>query len=148
VTSRVRNIESVAVASLAGGSTIRDTAKVCGCSEKTIARRLKQPEFQQQVREARAALIDQALDKLTVASTEAADTLRELLKCAEPKVRLGAARTVIELGLKLRDAAEVEERIAQLEAALNAAPEEQNADEQQEPPGETGSGDPAEDEEP
>jgi hypothetical protein len=50
------------------------------------------------------------------AATEAVKTLLELLKGHSPAaVRLGAARSVLEIGLKVREVAELEERLAALE---------------------------------
>jgi hypothetical protein len=47
---------------------------------------------------------------------EAADTLRQLArKGSSESVRLGAARSILEFGVKLRDSVEMEERVAELE---------------------------------
>ena len=45
---------------------------------------------------------------------QAADLVKE---GTPPAVRLGAARAVLEIGLKVREAADVEQRLAALEAA-------------------------------
>jgi hypothetical protein len=47
--------------------------------------------------------------------TAAAATLRKLLKAEAETVRLGAARALLELGTKLRESAELEERLRALE---------------------------------
>jgi hypothetical protein len=60
-------------------------------------------------------MVARALGKLADASTEAVDTLRSLLHAEAESVKLGAARAILELGNKLRDAVEVEERLARLE---------------------------------
>ncbi len=60
---------------------------------------------------------------LTAAGSEAVRTLLELLKSPNPPAtRLGAARSVLEMGMKAREFAELEERLAALEgqAELNA----------------------------
>jgi hypothetical protein len=55
---------------------------------------------------------------LTAAATEAVSTLRGLqAKSIPASVRLGAARSVLELGAKLRETAEFEAQIAALEEA-------------------------------
>jgi hypothetical protein len=52
----------------------------------------------------------------TAAANEAVRTLLELLKGASPPAaRLGAARAVLELGMKVRETAELEQRLAALE---------------------------------
>jgi len=60
--------------------------------------------------------VKRAAGMLTAASMEAVKTLLELQKTPVPAaVRLGAARSVIELGTKLRETAEFEARLAALE---------------------------------
>lgn len=46
----------------------------------------------------------------------AADAIRKLLTAKSEAVRLSAARAVIELGTKLRESVELEERISALES--------------------------------
>jgi hypothetical protein len=48
----------------------------------------------------------------------AADVLRTLLSAQSESVRLAACRAMLELGVKLRDAVDVEERLAALESNL------------------------------
>jgi hypothetical protein len=50
--------------------------------------------------------------------TEAADTLRDLLGSTSPTARLGAARSILELSVKLRESIELEERLQALEQRL------------------------------
>jgi hypothetical protein len=53
---------------------------------------------------------------LTAAGGEAAKTLLALMKEPNPPaVRLGAARAALELGLKVREVTDLEERLAALE---------------------------------
>ena len=54
--------------------------------------------------------------------TEAADTLRGLLKADSDAVKLGAARSLLELGTKLREAVELEERLTDLERRITQPP--------------------------
>ena len=58
---------------------------------------------------------------LTAAVMESVKTLLELQRSPAPaSVRLGAARAVIKLGLKVRAQGELEQRLAALEAAQPA----------------------------
>ena len=58
---------------------------------------------------------------MTAAATEAVRTLLDLLKPTVPHAaRLGAARSVLEIGVKLREMAELEVRLAALEEQLAA----------------------------
>jgi hypothetical protein len=57
--------------------------------------------------------------KLTAASSEAVRTLLELMKPdVAASTRLGAARAILESGVKLREIAELEERLSALEEQL------------------------------
>lgn len=59
-----------------------------------------------------------ALGKLADASAAAVDTLRGLLSSESDTARLGAARSILELGNKLRESVDIEERLAALEKRL------------------------------
>jgi hypothetical protein len=105
-----------AIAALLGQPTIDKAARVVGVTGQTLKNWLKLPEFQQAFQQARQAVLRDALGRLQATSTEAADTLRKLLKAKSETVRLGAARSILELGVKLRESLEYEARIAALEA--------------------------------
>lgn len=115
------NADAVLVAALAAGMTQRDAAKEGGVAERTVARRMSDPTFRQQVVDARAEMLTRAIGTLADASTAATQALRALLDAAEPpSVRLGAARAILELGVKLREHLELEARIAELERMAEA----------------------------
>jgi hypothetical protein len=64
-------------------------------------------------------MLERASAMLGAAAMEAVKTLLGLMERSIPhSTRLGAARAVIELGLKLRDLLEVEQRLTALEKAL------------------------------
>jgi hypothetical protein len=106
---------------LACGATVAAAARQTGASERTIYRRLADPAFKHELQVLRADMVQRTSGTLTAAATEAVKSLLELLKPATPHAtRLGAARSVLELGVKLREAAELEARIAALEAEVGA----------------------------
>lgn len=105
--------------SLACGSTIEAAAAKAGLTKRTVHRRLEDPDFRQQLQEFRANMIERASSMLGAAAMEAVKTLLSLMERTVPHAtRLGAARAVLELGIKLRDLIEVEQRLAALELAL------------------------------
>lgn len=112
-----RNADAALITALAGGATQQAAAEAAGVSERTVRRRLASPDFASRVAEARTELVRRAVAMLAEASGAAVETLRALLQDAPPAVRLGAARAVLELGVKLRESEELEARIAALEAA-------------------------------
>ena len=114
-----RNADSVLMVALAGGATVAAAAAQAGVGERTVWRRLQDDDFRRRLDEARQQTVATAIDYLGKASSAAAATLVELLKRDERSaVRLSAARAILELGQRLREAGELEERVASLEAAL------------------------------
>ena len=64
-------------------------------------------------------MVQRTAGMLTVAGGEAVKTLLTLQKETTPvAVRLGAARAILEIGMKVRDATELEERLAALEQRI------------------------------
>jgi hypothetical protein len=102
---------------LASGRSEDEAAERARCGSRTIRKWLHgQPAFPRRVAALRAAMTSQALGRLTAAMSRAADTLDTLASSAESEtVRLGAARSVIELAVRLRETVELEERVAALE---------------------------------
>jgi hypothetical protein len=110
-----RNADDTLVALLASGVSVAEASVTAGVSSRTVFRRLKDGTFVERVRQARAAITERTLAKLTDAGCEAADVLRALLISAPPAVKLGAARAILELAGRLREATETEARLAALE---------------------------------
>jgi hypothetical protein len=107
---------------LACGATVENAARQCGLCERTVYRRLENPEFIQRLKQLRADMVQRTAGSLTAASGESVRTLLELQKAsAPPAVRLGAARSVLEIGIKLREAADLAERLFALEQQLGVA---------------------------
>jgi hypothetical protein len=109
--------QEAAALALAAGLTIDQAAKKSGAGGRTIRTWLHdQPAFPRRVTELRAEMTSLALGRLVDGMGLAADTLRALLKAKSETVKLGAARAMLELGVKLRESVELVQRIADLEA--------------------------------
>jgi hypothetical protein len=118
------NADEALLLTLACGATAEAAAQKAGVSLRTVRRRLAQPAFRQRLQQVRGDMVQRTAGALTAAATEAVRTLLELQKPPNPPaVRLAAARAVLDLGLKLREAAELEERLAELERRLEARDE-------------------------
>jgi hypothetical protein len=101
---------------LAAGLTVDAAAERAGVSVRTAHRRLADAAFRRRVGELRGHMVTRALGKLADGMTEAGDVLRALLgPDTPPAVRLGACRAMLELGVKLRESVELQERLAALE---------------------------------
>jgi len=104
---------------LACGATIENAARQSGLSVRTAHRRMADESFRRRLQEMRADMVQRTAGALTAAANEAVRTLVDLLKPAMPAaVRLGAARSVLEISMKLRETAELEQRLAALEKRL------------------------------
>ena len=113
-----RKGDSGLVAALAAGATVRDAAQSAGVSERTAHRRLEEAAFARRVATARSEMLSRAVGTLAHASTAAATALALLLKADSETVRLGAARSILELAAKLHETEQLEQRIAQLEEQM------------------------------
>jgi hypothetical protein len=107
---------------LACGATVEGAAQKVGVSRATVQRRLRNPEFRARLQEFRTDMVKRAASTLTAAATEAIKTLLSLLQTSVPHaIRLGAARSVLEFGMKVREAADWEERLSALEQRMAAS---------------------------
>ena len=113
--------DALLLSELAAGSTIADAAQRAGVSPATVRRRLADPTFRAQLARAQSELVERATAALTSASTEAVETLRELLRDGPPSTRLQAARAILDAAPKWRDTADIEQRLAAIEASLREA---------------------------
>ena len=115
-----KNIDAVLLVALACGSSVENAARKAEVHERTVQRRLADPAFQHQVKELQAEMVQRAMGMLTAAGMEAVKTLVELMAPATPAgTRLGAARSILELGPKLRETVEFEARLAALEQRID-----------------------------
>ncbi|MDB5307990.1 MAG: hypothetical protein JWO38_2192 [Gemmataceae bacterium] len=88
---------------LAVGGTILQAAKAARVSERTVYHRLRDPAFQDRVYEIRAVVLDTACGRIVGATADACDTLHRLLGSPSEGIQLRAAKTLIELAVKLCD---------------------------------------------
>ena len=113
--------DEILLQALLCGASMDAAAKKAGMSRSAAYRRLANPKFAKQYREAKADLVKRATAILSAGSLEASKSLLELTGPKNPPAtRLGAARSVIELAAKLREQTEMEERMASLEQRLDA----------------------------
>lgn len=119
------------VIAYASGTSLREAARTAGISESTAYRRLKDPAFRRRVSEIRTSFLNEAVGRLCEAANKAVSTLEALLNARSESVRLNAARAILELGPKLREQTELEERITALEqeaAGVNEGDEDDEDD--------------------
>jgi len=123
--SKVRKADDALVLALACGLSAEQAAKQAGVSPATVYRRLQDPAFQTRVEELRHEMLTRAAAMLTAAGVESVRTLADLLTPAyAPAVRLNAARSILDLGVKLRSLVELEGRLLNLEDRVKQSPPE------------------------
>jgi hypothetical protein len=107
---------------LACGATVENAARKGGVSERTVYRRLDNPTFMQRLQQARLDMVQRTAGMLTGAGVAAVKTLVDLQHDAavSSAVRRGAARDVLELAIKYRETADLEQRVAALEEELTS----------------------------
>jgi hypothetical protein len=116
-----RKGDAALVLALAGGQTVRDAARAAGVGERTASRRWADSEFRRRVTGLRAEMVARAAGQLADGMAEAVTTLRRLLTAEAESVRLAAARSILEIGTRLRESVELEVRIQELEERLGDA---------------------------
>jgi hypothetical protein len=94
-----QNADEALALALAAGQTLHAAAINVGVSERTAARRWATPAFRLRVSQLRGELIERGLGRLAESMAAAGDVLRNLFDAESESVRLGAARSVLELGL-------------------------------------------------
>jgi hypothetical protein len=109
------------IQALTVGQTVRAAANAAGVSEATAYRRLRDRKFAKRLKAAKDEMVRRTTDALTAAGLRAVATLLRLNDDREVPavVQLGAARALLEIGQRHRDAASqraVEARVEALEA--------------------------------
>jgi hypothetical protein len=118
-----RDVDDLLITTLACGATQEAAAQKVQVSLATVRRRMQDPRFRSRLTQARTEMVQRSAGTLTAAHSEAIRTLLELQKSSvPPATRLGAARAIIELGTRLRESAELLQRVTELEERLNAKP--------------------------
>jgi hypothetical protein len=111
-----KNADQLLLMALACGATVEAAARAADISQATVYRRLQDDEFCTKLQQTKADMVQRTASMLTASGMESVKTLMELQKpLTPPAVRLGAARSVIELGVKIREVADLEKRLAALE---------------------------------
>jgi hypothetical protein len=117
---RKQEAEQAFLSALAFGATVEQAARKAGIGERTAYRRLAEPAFRARLDEIRRETMKRTSGMLSGAALGAVKTLVDLQQdvSVPAAVRRGAARDVLEMNVKYRDSAEIEQRVAALEDRL------------------------------
>jgi hypothetical protein len=106
-----------AVGALLTAATIGRAADAVGVSERTLRRWLKEPQFRRAYLDARRACVDQTVALVQQLGASAVLALGEALRHRDVNARLRAVKIALDVALKGVEVADLEERLAALEAA-------------------------------
>lgn len=106
-----------AIIALLEAPTVKEAAEMVKINPATLYKWMALPEFEEAYREARHRAMGEAIARLQQASSEAVDTLRDVMgdQEATPASRVTAARAVLELGMRGTEIEVIEVRLKQLE---------------------------------
>lgn len=106
------------LATLAAGATQAEAAEAARVSERTVRRRLEEPEFRQQLAALRGEMLQRTCGLLASGAADAVLTLRALLDSSHDGVRLGAARAILATVTTMEEVLALDERIRTLEGRM------------------------------
>lgn len=110
-------VREKAILALLSENSLARAARRCGVNEKTLRRWLADDEeFKSQLSEGRRLMFEAGMNRVQALTLEAIRTLAALMgPRIAPAVRLGAARTVVELGIHQHDADTIMKKLNELE---------------------------------
>ena len=108
---------------LASGATVRATAAKCGVSERTVHGWLKEPDFAGLVDDLRRQMLERGMAVLMANTTRASRTLAKLLEHKNARIRLSAAKALLEQSVRMRDAVQLAKDVQELQVAEAARAE-------------------------
>jgi transposase len=122
-TKNKTEVETILITLLAKGATVAQAARQAGVSERTVYRRRQQPDFQARIDAIQDETLLRVADLITKAAQEGIHSLVALQqdRATPPSVRRAAARDILDLGPRLREAANLEKRLAALENSVVAS---------------------------
>jgi hypothetical protein len=122
-----KRADGALIAALASGTTVQAAAQRAGVSEATAQRRLRDPHVVAAIQDARDQMVERAVGVASDGLVAAAATLRKLLAADSDAIKLGAARSLLELGPKLKDFADLSREVAELKSDVEALKRQRGA---------------------
>src|SRR6185503_18991064 len=99
-------------------STMEEAAKAVGVGKTTLWRWLQDNDFHAAYMKARRESVKQSIARLQKYTSEAADTLHEVMtnKSANDFARVGAAKAILDYAIKAVEVEDLAARVAELES--------------------------------
>jgi len=120
VSEKLNNRQLKAIILLLEGKSIEEVSKALGIAVNTMYRWLeKEALFKKTYSEAKEKVFNEAIEDLKIGSREAVKTLLDLMRTGKKETaRLGSAKTILELALRVKEINELEKRIEALEERI------------------------------
>src|SRR5215207_5562056 len=111
-----------AIIALLNEPTTKQAAEVAGVSEVTLWRWLQDSDFRTYYMEARRRAVQRAIARTQAVTSEAVETLREIMNSASamPSARVAAAKAILDYAMKGIELEDHERRLDEIEKALAA----------------------------
>ncbi len=116
-TAPLKGKQAKAVEALVSCDTVEGACKAAGVSKTTMYRYLRDPIFDQELKNAKRQLVNRAILRLQQTTGDAARALAEICrdKEAPASARVTAAKAILDGALKAVELEDIESRIATLE---------------------------------
>lgn len=113
--------EELILSALLSCPTVREASSKCKVPESTIRDYLAKPAFMERYKAAKAEIVKGVSDKIQNKMSEAIDVICSLMgnEDTPPAVKLNAAKTIIDNGLKFQENEQITARIEQLEETMS-----------------------------
>ena len=119
-----KNVDDQLITALSTGMGQTAAAKACGVSRSTVNRRLGEERFQVRLAQARAEALEIVLGKFTALMEQATEAVQEALSGEAPiRVRLSAAKLLLDVRAQLAESVDRDRRLAAIEKRLGMAEE-------------------------
>ncbi len=116
--SRPRKADDLLLVALSQGKTHAEAARIADVSERTVRRRLEDPEFATRVEHRRAEVTAAAAGQLAGLYGKAIGALSDLLDHGDDPLRVRAAQIILRSVLEFRSHADFEERLLAIEETI------------------------------
>jgi hypothetical protein len=115
------NADDRLILSLVRGATVQQAAREAGIGARTAHRRMADEAFVAKLRAAQEAAFRDGLGQMAAAFAVAVAKLLDLMSSGSEKTQVAAARAIVAAAPRVRHDVELEQRLLELERALDAA---------------------------
>ena len=116
--SRREANDEILIAALAAGRNYADAAELAGVDRRTVCRRMQLPEFARRVSEGRREHAVMVSGHLASSSPRAVETIVACLDDDDSRVRLAAAKLLVEMDLRARSINDIERELTEIRQLL------------------------------